>query len=131
LQGRFTAQGCDLSLNRTKVLIHDEVEHRPPLADIVRAGSSDEIGVHFIGSVVHIDDGLGTIAVQAPKLGIDGQQRLTTAIRYCRVALGQEPAPSSMKNSGVRCGSAASTSSTRAAAIGCGAWSTINARSRS
>lgn len=47
-------------------------------ADIIRAGSLDEIGVHFIGSVVHIDDGLGNIAVQAPKLVIDGQQRLTT-----------------------------------------------------
>jgi uncharacterized protein with ParB-like and HNH nuclease domain/predicted transport protein len=47
-------------------------------ADILRAGSSDDIGVHFIGSVVHVDDGLGTISVQAPKLVIDGQQRLTT-----------------------------------------------------
>jgi uncharacterized protein with ParB-like and HNH nuclease domain len=47
-------------------------------ADILRAGSSDEIGVHFIGSGVHIDDGLGNIALQAPKLVIDGQQRLTT-----------------------------------------------------
>lgn len=46
--------------------------------DIIRAGTTDEIGVHFIGSVVHIDEGLGTIAVQAPKLVIDGQQRLTT-----------------------------------------------------
>jgi hypothetical protein len=27
-------------------------------ADILRAGSTDEIGVHFIGSVVHIDEGL-------------------------------------------------------------------------
>ena len=35
--------------------------------DILRAGTSDEIGVHFIGSVVHIDEGLGTIAVQAPE----------------------------------------------------------------
>jgi len=30
-QGRSAAQGYDLSLNRTKELIHDEVEHRPPL----------------------------------------------------------------------------------------------------
>jgi uncharacterized protein with ParB-like and HNH nuclease domain len=28
-------------------------------ADILRAGSTEEIGVHFIGSVVHIDEGLG------------------------------------------------------------------------
>ena len=34
--------------------------------------------MHFIGSVVHIDEGLGNLAVQAPKLVIDGQQRLTT-----------------------------------------------------
>jgi uncharacterized protein with ParB-like and HNH nuclease domain/predicted transport protein len=47
-------------------------------SDILRAGANDGIGVHFIGSVVHIDDGLGNIAVQAPKLVIDGQQRLTT-----------------------------------------------------
>lgn len=31
------------------------------------------IGVHFIGSVVHIDDGLGNITVQAAKLVIDGR----------------------------------------------------------
>jgi type I restriction enzyme M protein len=30
-QGRSAAQGYDLSLNRTKELVHDEVEHRPPL----------------------------------------------------------------------------------------------------
>ncbi|MEI6359057.1 MAG: DUF262 and DUF1524 domain-containing protein [Synechococcus sp. ELA619] len=47
-------------------------------ADILHAGFTDEIGVHFIGSVVHIDEGLGNLAVQAPKLVIDGQQRLTT-----------------------------------------------------
>jgi uncharacterized protein with ParB-like and HNH nuclease domain len=36
--------------------------------DILRAGSTEEIGVHFIGSVVHIDEGHGNLAVQAPKL---------------------------------------------------------------
>jgi uncharacterized protein with ParB-like and HNH nuclease domain len=36
--------------------------------DILRAGSTEEIGVHFIGSVVHIDEGLANLAVQAPKL---------------------------------------------------------------
>jgi uncharacterized protein with ParB-like and HNH nuclease domain len=39
-------------------------------ADILRAGATEEIGVHFIGSVVHIDEGLGNLAVQAPKLVI-------------------------------------------------------------
>lgn len=40
--------------------------------DIVRAGSTDAIGVHFVDSVVHINEGLNNIAVQAPKLVIDG-----------------------------------------------------------
>ena len=39
-------------------------------ADILRAGSTEEIGVHFIGSVVPIDEGLGDHALQAPKLVI-------------------------------------------------------------
>ena len=43
-------------------------------ADILRAGSTEEIDGHFIGSVVHIDDGLGNIAVQAPKLVIDARR---------------------------------------------------------
>lgn len=47
-------------------------------ADILRAGATEEIGVHFIGSVVYIEEGQGTITVKAPKLVIDGQQRLTT-----------------------------------------------------
>jgi uncharacterized protein with ParB-like and HNH nuclease domain len=36
-------------------------------ADILRTGVTDEICVHFIGSVVHIDEGLGNLAVQASK----------------------------------------------------------------
>ena len=43
-------------------------------ADILRAGFTEEIGVHFIGSVVHIDEGLGNHAVQAPKQVIDGRR---------------------------------------------------------
>ena len=30
--------------------------------DILRAGATEDIGVHFIGSVVHIDEGLGNRA---------------------------------------------------------------------
>ncbi len=30
-QGRSASQGDDLSLNRTKELVHEEVEHRTPL----------------------------------------------------------------------------------------------------
>jgi type I restriction enzyme S subunit len=42
-------------------------------AEII-AGFTDEIGVHFIGSVVHSGQGLGNLAVQAPKLVIDGRR---------------------------------------------------------
>lgn len=46
--------------------------------DIVRAGSSDAITVHFIGSIVYVEQGLSQVSHQAPLLVIDGQQRLTT-----------------------------------------------------
>ena len=46
--------------------------------DIVRAGSSDNIVVHFIGSIVYVEQGLSQVSHQAPLLVIDGQQRLTT-----------------------------------------------------
>lgn len=46
--------------------------------DIVRAGSSDAIAVHFIGSIVYVEQGLSQVTHQAPLLVIDGQQRLTT-----------------------------------------------------
>ena len=46
--------------------------------DIVRAGSSDAIAVHFIGSIVYVEQGLSQVSHQAPLLVIDGQQRLTT-----------------------------------------------------
>jgi len=46
--------------------------------DILRAGSHDTISVHFIGSIVYVEQGLGQITHQAPLLVIDGQQRLTT-----------------------------------------------------
>lgn len=46
--------------------------------DILRAGSSDAISVHFIGSIVYVEQGLSQVVHQAPLLVIDGQQRLTT-----------------------------------------------------
>lgn len=46
--------------------------------DILRAGASDAIAVHFIGSIVYVEQGLSQITHQAPLLVIDGQQRLTT-----------------------------------------------------
>lgn len=46
--------------------------------DIIRAGSSDTVTVHFIGSIVYVEQGLSQVTHQAPMLVIDGQQRLTT-----------------------------------------------------
>lgn len=46
--------------------------------DIVRAGSNESIAVHFIGSIVYIEQGISQVTHQAPLLVIDGQQRLTT-----------------------------------------------------
>ena len=45
--------------------------------DILRAGSDDSIKLHFVGSVVYIQDGLAGVMNQS-WLVIDGQQRLTT-----------------------------------------------------
>jgi uncharacterized protein with ParB-like and HNH nuclease domain/predicted transport protein len=46
--------------------------------DIVRAGTSDAIAVHFIGSIVYVEQDLSQVSHQSPLLVIDGQQRLTT-----------------------------------------------------
>jgi len=46
--------------------------------DVYKAGSDDSIDVHFIGSIVYIEDGLSNNTKRAPNLVIDGQQRLTT-----------------------------------------------------
>ncbi len=46
--------------------------------DILRAGSSDTISVHFIGSIVYVEQGLSQVTLKAPLLVIDGQQRLTS-----------------------------------------------------
>ena len=46
--------------------------------DILRVGSSDTIAVHFVGSIVYIEQGLSQVSHRAPLLVIDGQQRLTT-----------------------------------------------------
>ncbi len=48
--------------------------------DILRAGASDDISAHFIGSVVYIENGLYQVSAQSSLLVIDGQQRLTTAM---------------------------------------------------
>ena len=49
--------------------------------------------MHFIGSIVYIEDGLSNNTVQSPQLVIDGQQRLTTVtllIAALAQALGDE-----------------------------------------
>lgn len=46
--------------------------------DINRAGSTDDIAVHFIGSIVYVEQDLSQVSHQSPLLVIDGQQRLTT-----------------------------------------------------
>jgi uncharacterized protein with ParB-like and HNH nuclease domain/predicted transport protein len=46
--------------------------------DILRAGASDSIAVHFIGSIVYVERDQSQVTHQAPLLVIDGQQRLTT-----------------------------------------------------
>ena len=46
--------------------------------DIIRTGSDERIGTHFVGSIVYIEQGLSQVSSQSPLLVIDGQQRLTT-----------------------------------------------------
>ena len=55
-----------------------EKECRQLWDDIIRCGLNESISVHFVGSVVYIEEGLSQISHQAPLLVIDGQQRLTT-----------------------------------------------------
>lgn len=46
--------------------------------DILRAGKSEEIKAHFLGSIVYVEQGIYQVSSQASLLVIDGQQRLTT-----------------------------------------------------
>jgi uncharacterized protein with ParB-like and HNH nuclease domain len=55
-----------------------EKECRQLWDDIVRAGGNDKITVHFVGSIVYIEEALPTVTRRVPLLVIDGQQRLTT-----------------------------------------------------
>ncbi len=45
---------------------------------MLRTGSDEHVGVHFVGSIVYIEAGLSQVSHQSPLLVIDGQQRLTT-----------------------------------------------------
>lgn len=55
-----------------------EKECRQLWDDIIRTGMNDIVSVHFVGSIVYIEEGLSQVSHQAPLLVIDGQQRLTT-----------------------------------------------------
>jgi uncharacterized protein with ParB-like and HNH nuclease domain/predicted transport protein len=55
-----------------------EKECRQLWEDILRTGTDDRVTVHFVGSIVYIEQGLSQVTHQSPKLVIDGQQRLTT-----------------------------------------------------
>ncbi|MBE7702379.1 DUF262 domain-containing protein [Oerskovia sp. Sa1BUA8] len=46
--------------------------------DLLRAGSSESLGAHFTGSVVHVERSLSALTEFEPNLIIDGQQRVTT-----------------------------------------------------
>ena len=55
-----------------------EKECRQLWDDIIRTGRNEAVSVHFIGSIVYIEQGLSQVSHQSPLLVIDGQQRLTT-----------------------------------------------------
>lgn len=57
-----------------------EDECRQLFDDILRVGSSDHLHVHFMGSIVYIEDGISNNSSRAPQLVIDGQQRLTSVL---------------------------------------------------
>ena len=64
--------------------------------DILRAGSTDAVTVHFIGSIVYVEQGLNQVSHQSPLLVIDGQQRLTTVTLLLEAlarALGDDEEP--------------------------------------
>ena len=57
-----------------------EKECRQLWDDIVRAGSDGGIPLHFIGSIVYIQEGIALISEREQLLVIDGQQRLATVL---------------------------------------------------
>ncbi len=63
--------------------------------DILRAGESDEIAAHFVGSIVYIESHQYQVTGAPPLLVIDGQQRLTTVTliieALARQVGGEEP----------------------------------------
>jgi len=73
-----------------------ERECRQLWEDVLRVGGDDQVAVHFLGSVVYVEDGLSNQTDRAPLLVIDGQQRLTTVtilLAALRSALGEAEEP--------------------------------------
>lgn len=73
-----------------------ESECRKLWDDVVRVGHDERISVHFLGSVVYVEDGVSNQTDRAPLLVIDGQQRLTTVMLLfsaLRSALGDDEEP--------------------------------------
>lgn len=64
--------------------------------DVLRVGRDEQVSVHFLGSVVYVEDGLSNQTDRAPLMVIDGQQRLTTVmilLAALRSALGDAEEP--------------------------------------
>ncbi|OOY02697.1 DUF262 and DUF1524 domain-containing protein [Thioclava sp. F28-4] len=57
-----------------------ETECRQLWEDVRRAGRSGHIPVHFLGSVVYVEESLSNNSSRSPQLVIDGQQRLTSVL---------------------------------------------------
>ncbi len=57
-----------------------ERECRQLWDDILRTGNDDQIAVHFVGSIVYIEESMYQVTSRSPLLVIDGQQRLTTVM---------------------------------------------------
>lgn len=65
--------------------------------DIVRAGTDKEAAIHFVGSIVYIQDGLVIAGGVMPLLVIDGQQRVAT-LTLLLVALAKAARDSNVSN---------------------------------
>ena len=57
-----------------------EQECRQLWDDVLRSGSDENTQVHFIGSVVYVEDGFSQVSHRNPLQVIDGQQRLATVL---------------------------------------------------
>jgi uncharacterized protein with ParB-like and HNH nuclease domain/predicted transport protein len=57
-----------------------KVECKQLWDDIVKAGDDDNVTVHFIGSIVYIEQGVSNVVSPSQLQVIDGQQRLTTVM---------------------------------------------------